>query len=319
MTPHPAIVAFDALHRRLVRARMLRDGSVGLAAGICVLPLAADAGGAVAVAAVGAAAGLVHGALRAPRALDAARLLDRRLGLADRLVTCLAVARQDDAVSRLVLDDTVERLQPISRAGVAPMGAAAAVARVAAAAMVAVLAGAPDMLTTASGSRVTEHTTAAGAGDEPTAEMDGAAPGEGAGGASNPIARPERRAVEGGGARAARSPTASIPAPGGPGYLESTPGAGGGAQAGGGESGETATAQARAASTEANAGGQVRAGGEGLSTAIPGAGAAEAEPFSPPSGRGIPVTARVEAALQRANVPPGLRRYVVNYFRAIGQ
>ena len=320
MTPHPAIVAFNALHRRLVRARLLRDGSIGLAAGICVLPLAADTGGAVAVAAVGAAAGLLHGALRAPQALDAARLLDRRLDLDDRLVTCLAVARHDDAVSRLVLDDTVERLQPISHAGVAPMRAAAAVGRVAAAAIVAVLGGAPDTPTAAPGAPVTERPAeAAGGGDESTTEADGAAPGEGAGEASTSPAHPERRGAEGGDATVAGSPDVDIPAPGGPGYLASTPGAGGGAPAGGGEGGQAAAAQAGAAATDASAGGQVRAGGEGLSTAVPGAAAAEAEPFSPRSGTGTPATARVEAALQRANVPPGLRRYVVNYFRAIGR
>jgi hypothetical protein len=56
-----------------------------------------------------------------------------------------------------------------------------------------------------------------------------------------------------------------------------------------------------------------------MSTATPAGAAAPSTVPRLPEGAGGAAAARVEAALERANVPPGLRRYVLTYFLAIAQ
>lgn len=325
MRMHPAIERLHALHRRLRFAYVIRHGSIGLALGLLAGSVAPSSP--AWLGAAGACAGIAFGMWRAPGISAATRLLDARLALQDRLVTALDVAGHGDPMSELVLDDAWARVAAAAPASAVPMRAAPAVARVGVAVLVVGLMAAPD--TPWRGERA--GMTAPGGGD---ASREQAAGGQAAAAAGSTAGRADQSAVAeprtaSSGELASTDSTGDrVSSPGGEGHLPSTAGAGAGGEADAGSTARSATREAGEASGAA-AGATHDTGGRGMSTASVARGTDDrrAELDAPPSSAsalptsdsGPPLVQRTEAALARAQVPPGLRRYVMTYFLAITQ
>jgi len=302
----------------------LRGAAYGAAAGIGLAlgmsfdwPSTARAAGAAAAS----LAGGICGALTAPRRARAARMIDARLRLEDRLITSLEAAGQPHPMARALLDDTWNRLAPVPPASIVRVprlaGAAALAVALAAASLLARPGAFDRPASVTQAQDAAAHAAAGAAADRATGSGDAAAGAAGSVSAPDGLRRSEAAAVASEGA--ARRAEGLIPAPGGTGYLAPE----GGAAASGGANGTGAGIEGRADTSSAGgistAGGSSDTGGMGVTAGESREVLTPAHRQTPPVDPMHPVVRRTEAALSRVQVPPGLRRYVMDYFLTIAR